>query len=103
MRAGNAQHLLSLGIPADQLGNRLWCVCRRQDRFVLRRRHPRPGFIRARRQNADLASELIAAPRDRSDQLALRPEGGAQGHNLGCQTIFFYDQVRPDAPSAHFC
>jgi len=97
VRGDEIQDLAALLLPADQLGNRLWYVGRRQDRYVLRRRHPRNGFIRARRQNVDLPGELVAASGDRADQLALRPEGGAQGRNLGCQTIFFDDPARPHA------
>jgi hypothetical protein len=40
---------------------------------------------------------LIAAPGDCADERALRPEGGAQGCNLGCQTIFLDDPARPHA------
>ncbi len=32
MLADEAHHLIDLGIPAYQLGNRLWCIGRRQDR-----------------------------------------------------------------------
>ena len=62
------------------------------------------GLVRARRHNADLAGKLVAASGDRADQLALRPEGGAQRRDLGLQAVLLDDPVGPDAlPSARPC
>ena len=95
MRTGQAQHLLDLRLAADKLGNRLWNIGRRQDRSGLRRCRPRCGFLRARRQSTDFPGELVTASGDRADQVAFRAQGGAQGGNLRCQTVFFDDAARP--------
>jgi hypothetical protein len=96
VRGDEIQDLADLLFPADQLGNRLWYVGRRQDRCGLRSDRAN-GLARARRHHMDLAGELVAASGDRADQLALRPEGSAQSCNLGCQTIVFDDPARPYA------
>ncbi|HEV7995173.1 MAG TPA: hypothetical protein VGP52_02825 [Stellaceae bacterium] len=98
MRADKAKDFVDFGIPADQLGNRLRQVRRRQGR----RGHPGAGaLVRARRQDADLAGELVAASGDRADQLALRPKGGAQRRDMRLQIVFFDDPVGPDAAHQH--
>ncbi len=96
MRGGEAQDLVEIVVPADQLGNRF-----RQVRWRRGRCGPRRGadaLVPARRQDADLARELIAVSGDRADQLTLRPKGGAQRRNLSLQTVLFDDPVGPDAP-----
>jgi hypothetical protein len=86
MPGGEVQNLVQLLVPTDQLGNRLRKVRWRQGRSGLRWRELRTvALVWARRQNADLAGELIAASGDRPDQLAFRPESGAQRRNLGVQ------------------
>jgi hypothetical protein len=56
-----------------------------------------PVLARARPQNVDLAGELVTAPGDRADQVALRPEGLAQHRNLGLQVVLLDDPTGPDA------
>jgi hypothetical protein len=55
------------------------------------------ALVRARRQDAGLAGELIAAAGDRADQLALCPESSAQRRNLGMQIFLLDDPVGPHA------
>ena len=59
MHGDEIQDLAQLLLPANQLGHRLWYVCRGRDRCG-----PRPdradGFARARGLYMDGASELIA-------------------------------------------
>jgi hypothetical protein len=96
MRGDEIQDLAELLLPADQLGNRLWSVGRRQDRCGLRCDRAN-GLARACRHHADLAGELVAASGDRAGQLALRPEGGAQGRNLAAK--LFSSMIR----AGHTC
>jgi hypothetical protein len=97
-RRGKAQDLAQFVVPANQLGNRLRQVRWRQDRSGLRCRERRAGaLVRARRQNADLAGELVTPPGDRVDQLALHPESGAQCRNLGVQIFLLDDPIGPHA------
>src|SRR5260370_35041626 len=53
--------------------------------------------IRARRSDADLAGELITAPGDRPDEIAVRAESGAQCRNLNLQIVLLDDAIRPYA------
>ena len=53
--------------------------------------------MRARRDRADLPGKLVAASGNRADQVAIRPEGAAQGRDLDVQTVLLDDPVRPDA------
>ena len=98
MRGGEAQDLAQFVVPADQLGNRRRQVRRRQRRCGLRRYRARAGaLVRPRRQNTDLAGQLIAVSGDRADQLALRAKGGALRRNLGLQIVLLDDPVGPHA------
>jgi hypothetical protein len=82
MPSGEAQNLAQIVFPADQLGNRLRQIRRRQNGS---RHHGArtAALVRARRQKADLAGELVTASGHRADQGALRSEGLAQCHNVG--------------------
>jgi hypothetical protein len=60
------------GEPLNALLLRNW-VGGRTDRG-LRRDHPRSGLLRARRQHADIAGELVAAPGDRADRRLALPK-----------------------------
>src|SRR5580704_5719941 len=86
MRSGEAQDLAQFVVSADQLGNRLRQVRRRQWRLRLRRGLACAGaLIWVRLQDADLAGKLVTASRDCADQLALGPESSAQRRDLGLQ------------------
>jgi hypothetical protein len=96
MRGGEAQNLAQVVFPADQLGNRLRLI--RRDQNGSRHRGARiDALVRARRQKADLARELVTASGDRADQGALRSEGGAQRRNVRLQIVFLDDPVGPHA------
>ena len=98
MRGGKAHDFAQLVVPPDQLGNRLRQVSRRQYRYRLRRGGPAPAtLIRARRQDADLAGELVTPSGDRADQPAISTESRAQRRNLDLEGVLFDDLVRPDA------
>src|SRR5258708_38971158 len=45
----------------------------------------------------DLAGELITAPGDRPDEIAVRAESGAQCRNLNLQIVLLDDAIRPYA------
>ena len=80
--SGEAQNLAQVFFPADQLGNLLRQIRWRQNGS----RHRGAciaAVVRARRQEADLAGELVTASGDRTDQGALRSQGLAQCHNVG--------------------
>jgi hypothetical protein len=55
------------------------------------------ALVWGRLQNAALAGELVAVAGDRVDQLALRPESGAQRLNLGVQIFLLDDPIEPHA------
>ena len=109
MRGGKAQDLVENVIPANQLGNRLRQVGRRQlsghppvatgfAGIGRRGSHCRAGIgLRAGRYGVDLAGELVAASGDGTDQIAIRTESGAQRRNLPLEIIFLDDPVGPDA------
>ena len=98
MRSGEAHDFTQLVVAADQLGNRLRQVGGLDRRCGLRCGCGRAGvLVPTRRQNADLAGELVTPSRDRADQVAVRPEDLAQRHNLGLQIVFLDDPVGPDA------
>ena len=82
-------------MPANQLGDWLPQVARKQCRPAIRRGRVSALYDILGR-GADFAGELVAPSGDRADQFALRPEGGAQRRNLGLQGVLLDDPVRPD-------
>ena len=109
MRGGKAQDLVENVIPANQLGNRLRQVRRRQlpgDPPVgtgfagigLRGGYCRAGIgLRAARYGVDLGRKLVAASGHGTDQIAIRTESGAQRRNLPLEIIFLDDPIGPHA------
>jgi hypothetical protein len=109
MRGGKAQDFVKNGIPANQLGNRLRQVRRRQlpgeppvgTGFVgigLRGCYCRAGIgLRVSGYGADFAGELVTASGHGADQIAVRAEGRAQCRNLPLEIIFLDDPIGPHA------
>ncbi len=88
MGGSEAQDFKQAVVPADQLGNRLWQVCRWCSQPWLRRNRASVGTgFHVFSRKTDLSGELIAASWDGADQRSLRPEGGAQRRNLHFQIV----------------
>jgi hypothetical protein len=106
---GEAQDLAENVIAANQLGNRLRQVRRRQlrgDRPVstgLAAIGLRGGYCRARiglragGWGIDPGGKLVTASGERTDQIAIRTESGTQSRNLQLQIIFLDDPIGPHA------
>ena len=98
MRAHQVDDLSELVIPADQLRNRLRHISwRKRSRRCLARTEA-GALIVPVRPSLYLTNELVAASRDRADQIAVRPQGGSQRRDMGLQVVFLYDPAGPYPP-----
>lgn len=97
MRAHEVDDLGELVIPSDQLRNRLRHIGWRKRS----RRHllgtEAGALIVPVRPSLYLTKELVAASRDRADQVAVRAQDGPQRRDVGLQVVFLDDPVGPYA------